>query len=761
MFNHSYTSDASRNYSAPEVNPIKPEKNNPEDKAGCQDWPYAVLFVLNVGVIIALMALWGVKTVTDSQGSSSELLSGDDTRVVVSIAVGMAVISMTLALTMVKLIVAYARVMILFVLWFNVGISCAFAAYGFIIGNLFIAIFGVLIALLHICYARAVQHRIPFAVANLRVAEGAISKHGSTYIVSVVFTVVQIVWVVIWSMALVGVANEIAENEPDNYASNTSSTRSTSRQPRGSYAAFFFLLLSFYWGLQVFKNVAHTTVAGTVATFWYQAESKGATAASLKRATTTSFGSICFGSLIVAFLQALRALAENGRQEGSAMACFAECILGCLQSLMEYFNRWAYVYVGIYGYKFTQAGKAVFELFKQRGFDAIINDDLIGNVLGFAALGVGLICAGAGALIAETTDAMSFHDSTVFLAVLGLVVGIGVAVTPLAVIDSSVATIFVCFAEDPAAFQRSHPDLYAPLVQEWHNLYPEVMVQAGYCLLFFVSTNTATSMSSFFIDEATTNVLARQITQFSHEGTNGTNLDTEKISSERLDMTTVIHFVAIVLLIIMSAIASGLTLGLLSLDKVSLDVIVRAGGRPGATLDEMKKARAAKRILPVRADSNLLLTTLVLTTVAVNSLLSILMADLTNGLVGFFVSTILIVLCGEIIPQSLCSRHALIIGSTFVPFVRVLRLVLYIFAKPVSYVLDRTVGEDVGTVFTKRELQKLVEIHVNQKIMHPEEGFIVRGAMRYKNKVVSDIMIPARKVFSLPISFTMLNFSCL
>ena len=66
--------------------------------------------------------------------------------------------------------------------------------------------------------------------------------------------------------------------------------------------------------------------------------------------------------------------------------------MGCLQSLMEYFNRWAYVYVGIYGYNFTKAGKAVFELFKQRGFDAIINDDLIGNVLGFAALGIGTVC---------------------------------------------------------------------------------------------------------------------------------------------------------------------------------------------------------------------------------------------------------------------------------------------------------------------------------------------------------------------------------
>lgn len=483
MFNQPYMSEAVPVQTVPDVNPIKPEEKNVEAaKAGCHDWPFALLFVLNVGVIIALMALWGVKTVTDPENNSSELLSGDDTKVVVAIAVGMAVVSMVLALLMVKLFVAYARVMILFVLWFNVGISFALAAYGFIIGNIFIAIIGLIIALLNLCYARAVQHRIPFAVANLRVAEGAIAKHPSTYIVSVVFTIVQIGWVVIWAMALLGVANKIAEDNPSSTSNTTTttSTRSTYKQSGSSYVAYFFLLLSFYWGLQVFKNVAHTTVAGTVATFWYQTESSGATGASLKRSTTSSFGSICFGSLIVAFLQALRALAESSRQDGNALACFAECILGCLQSLMEYFNRWAYVYVGIYGYKFTQAGRAVIQLFNDRGFDAIINDDLIGNVLGFAALGVGLICAGVGALIAETTDAVTFQNSTAFLAILGLVVGIGVAVTPLAVIDSSVATIFVCFAEDPAAFQRSHPNLYAPLVQEWHNLYPEIMVQAGY-----------------------------------------------------------------------------------------------------------------------------------------------------------------------------------------------------------------------------------------------------------------------------------------
>ena len=59
------------------------------------------------------------------------------------------------------------------------------------------------------------------------------------------------------------------------------------------------------------------------------------------RTMTTSFGSICFGSLLVAILQALKALASAARDNGDLQffACIAECILGCLASLLEYFNR--------------------------------------------------------------------------------------------------------------------------------------------------------------------------------------------------------------------------------------------------------------------------------------------------------------------------------------------------------------------------------------------------------------------------------------
>lgn len=74
---------------------------------------------------------------------------------------------------------------------------------------------------------------------------------------------------------------------------------------------FFFLLVSFYWTLQVAKNVAHTTTAGLVASWYFLAPNSLPSNPALrafKRATWSSFGSICLGSLIIAVIKAMRTM---------------------------------------------------------------------------------------------------------------------------------------------------------------------------------------------------------------------------------------------------------------------------------------------------------------------------------------------------------------------------------------------------------------------------------------------------------------------
>ncbi|RHZ04496.1 hypothetical protein DYB26_006290 [Aphanomyces astaci] len=207
--------------------------------------------------------------------------------------------------------------------------------------------------------------------------------------------------------------------------------------------------------------------------------------------------------------------------------------------------------------------------------------------------------------------------------------------------------------------------------------------------------------------------------------------------------------VGIVVLVAMSALFSGLTLGLMSLDKVGLEVVIGAGEDEHATEKEKAQADAAKRIAPIRKDGNLLLTTLLLGNVAVNSLMSIIMADITSGFLGFIVSTVVIVLFGEIFPQAACSRHALAVGAKSIPVVKVIICAFYAFAKPVSMVLDWLLGQDVGTIFTKKELWKMLDIHVKQEMIDDEESWIMYGALHYKSQQVAAVMTPIDRVFML------------
>lgn len=121
---------------------------------------------------------------------------------------------------------------------------------------------------------------------------------------------------------------------------------------------------------------------------------------SLQRSLTYSFGSICLGSLLQALVSVFRFMVESARNQrdrseqnsgcGDLCLCIFECIAKLLEDVLEYFNQWAYVFVGIYGFSYMESGKRVMELFRARGWTAIINNHLVSYVLGFTSSVVGV-----------------------------------------------------------------------------------------------------------------------------------------------------------------------------------------------------------------------------------------------------------------------------------------------------------------------------------------------------------------------------------
>ena len=136
--------------------------------------------------------------------------------------------------------------------------------------------------------------------------------------------------------------------------------------------------------------------------------------------------------------------------------------------------------------------------------------------------------------------------------------------------------------------------------------------------------------------------------------------------------------------------------------------------------------------------------------VAVNALLSIFLSGTTTGLIGFCASTALIVVFGEILPQAICSRHALKIGELALPVVNCLMVILAPAAVPLKTVLDKLLGDSVGTIHTKTEMMHYVKLqHERSNNLNDDARNIMRGALDMKSKTALEVMTPLEDAYML------------
>eukprot|EP01083_Nonionella_stella_P221724 791871_1 len=161
---------------------------------------------------------------------------------------------------------------------------------------------------------------------------------------------------------------------------------------------------------------------------------------------TTSFGSVCLGSLLVAILQAIRAMLRSVRDR-NIIGFIAMCLLNCIEWAIRYFNKYAFAQCAIYGTSYIESAKATWSLFTSRGIFAIINDDLTGLTISAGAVIGGVVSAGVATGIAYTF--YGAKEELIIAAIGGFFVGYILCAVILMVLASSVVALFVCYAEDP------------------------------------------------------------------------------------------------------------------------------------------------------------------------------------------------------------------------------------------------------------------------------------------------------------------------
>ena len=203
-----------------------------------------------------------------------------------------------------------------------------------------------------------------------------------------------------------------------------------------------------------------------------------------------------------------------------------------------------------------------------------------------------------------------------------------------------------------------------------------------------------------------------------------------------------LNYLIIFFLLVLSALFSGLTLGLMSLGPYSLQRKVKMGDA------------AAKKIYPLRKKGNQLLSTLLFGNVAVNSALAIFLGSITSGLIAGVVSTGLIVVFGDIVPQAVFARHALRFGARFTWLVYIFFYLFYPITWPIAFILDKVLGRELPSAFTKKEfhlfLQQQRELkEIKTSDIKEHEFSLLQKGLSFSDKLVRDVMTPWKETYYL------------
>lgn len=468
------------------VSSVFEEKQQP---AKCRDPLFAVLFYINLGVIIAIASIFGVSPFVDPDENAQDAGENGDTInfspfiYTIGLCGGIGLVMSCLA---VNVLMCIPGILIKVALIGNLVLTLGFAVIAVMYGSIAVAILCFIGFALCACYTFCIWSRIPFATANLKTGTAAIRANCGVTVFAYIDVAIAFGWTILWLVAFLGIQDSIVSCEEVDGAQNGEQVCSGF-----NYVYLFFLFVSYYFTHQVLQNVLHTTIAGVIGTWWFVPDEVGfcgkAVCGSLYRTLTTSFGSVCFGSLIVAIIEAIRQLIETARSNdeiGGALVCCIDCILGCIQGLVEYFNKWAYVYVGLYGFGYCEAGKSVMQLFRDRGWEALIADDIVSTVLMLVSFVNGIITAGVGMLVAKSTnwfdDVINQIENgdvivLVTCGIIGFIIGFALCAIIMGVISSAVNATIVLFAEAPAEFETNYPELSQEMRSAYQLAHPGCM----------------------------------------------------------------------------------------------------------------------------------------------------------------------------------------------------------------------------------------------------------------------------------------------
>ncbi|XP_021723854.1 CTL-like protein DDB_G0274487 isoform X1 [Chenopodium quinoa] len=309
-------------------------------------------------------------------------------------------------------------------------------------------------AVLQFLYVISVIDRLPFSMLVLQKAVKMAWSLPRVMCIAYAFILVMLSWMALWSFGAAGVvASSIGDS--------------------GRWWLLVVFSISLFWTGAVLCNTVHVIVSGMVFLVLFHGGQETASMPSnslmksLRYAVTTSFGSICYGSLFTAAVRTLRWEIRGFRAKignNECLLCCVDFVFHIVETLVRFFNKYAYVQIAVSGKSFNHSARDAWELFQSTGVEALIAYDCSGAVLLMGTILGGLIagtCAGVWTWL-RSSDRVLMVGSTSML--MGMVL-VGLA---MVVVEGAVTSLYICYALDPLLIHRWDPEFFNQMSEMLH-----------------------------------------------------------------------------------------------------------------------------------------------------------------------------------------------------------------------------------------------------------------------------------------------------
>jgi hypothetical protein len=243
---------------------------------------------------------------------------------------------------------------------FGFGTAIVYLVRGYYSAGIVFLIFSVFYI---ICFVSWIP-RIPFSVLMLQTTIDVANNYGHVFIVSFIGGTIALAFGAWFSVTLVAI---YAKYHPGGAGCDVGAGNCSSGKVVG---LIVFITFASYWISEVIKNVIHVTISGVYGSWYFCSQKPGgfptkATRGAFKRSMTYSFGSISFGSLLVAIVQLMRQAcsvaqqteAAQGNLMGQIFFCLLGCFIGILDWAIQFINEYAFSYIALYGKAYVPAAK--------------------------------------------------------------------------------------------------------------------------------------------------------------------------------------------------------------------------------------------------------------------------------------------------------------------------------------------------------------------------------------------------------------------